>query len=180
MISEKLGRRYATAVFSAAGDHGAVDQVGADLSAIANALDGNVQMREFFLSPVIPRSAKERALLDALQGKVHDVALHALLLLVRKRREGVLDVLVPEYRKLQMAQRGTDPLTITAARQLSETELSALVDRLQSLYGKKFEVNQVVDPHLIGGVRITMGDRRIDGTVSGKLEALARTLFSPN
>jgi F-type H+-transporting ATPase subunit delta len=54
------------------------------------------------------------------------------------------------------------------------------VNRLQSIYGKKFEVRQVVDPNLIGGVRITMGDRRIDGTISGQLDALARTLFSPN
>jgi F-type H+-transporting ATPase subunit delta len=180
MISEKLGRRYATAVFSAAGDHGAVDRVGADLEAISNALNGDTQMRDFFLSPVIARSSKERVLLEALQGNVHEVALHSLLLLVRKRREAVLSVLVPEYRKLQMAGRGTDPLTITAARPLDDSELRTLVARLQSLYGKKFEVSQVIDPHLIGGVRITMGDRRIDGTVSGQLEALARTLFSPN
>lgn len=180
MVGEKLARRYATAVFSAAGDHNAVDRVGADLAAIAAALDADPLMRDFFLSPVIARSAKERALLAALQGKVHDVALHSLLLLVRKRREAVLEVLVPEYRKLQMAARGTDPLTITAARRLSDDELRELVGRLERIYGKKFEVAQVVDPHLIGGVRITMGDRRIDGTVSGQLEALARTLFSPN
>ena len=180
MVGEKLGRRYASAVFSAAGDFDAVERVGSDLAAVAGAIDGDPLMRDFFLSPVISRSAKERALLEAFQGKVHDVALHALLLLVCKRREAVLSVLVPEYRKLQMASRGTDPLTVTAARKLTESELDALVSRLQSLYGKKFEVNEVVDPKLIGGVRITMGDRRIDGTVSGQLEALARTLFSPN
>jgi F-type H+-transporting ATPase subunit delta len=180
VVSEKLGRRYASAVFSTAGDHDAVEKVGTDLAAISNAIDGNVQMRDFFLSPVIARTDKERALLAALQGKVHEVALHSLLLLVRKRREAVLGVLVTEYRKLQMAQRGTDPLTITAAKPLSDTELRALVDRLQSVYGKKFEVAQVIDPKLIGGVRITMGDRRIDGTVSGQLEALSRTLFSHN
>jgi F-type H+-transporting ATPase subunit delta len=180
MVSEKLGRRYASAVFSAAGDRQAVDRVGSDLSAIAAAIDADPLMRDFFLSPVIARSEKERALMAAFQGKIDDVALHSLILLVRKRREAVLSVLVTEYRKLQMASRGTDPLTITTARKLDDAELSALVNRLQSLYGKKFEVKQIVDPNLIGGVRITMGDRRIDGTVSGQLEALARTLFSPN
>jgi F-type H+-transporting ATPase subunit delta len=180
MISEKLGRRYASAVFSAAADRQAVDRVGSDLSAIAAAMDADPLMRDFFLSPVIARGAKERALMSAFQDKIDEVALHSLILLVRKRREAVLSVLVTEYRKLQMASRGTDPLTVTSARTLDATELNALVDRLQTLYGKKFEVKQVVDPSLIGGVRITMGDRRIDGTVSGQLEALARTLFSPN
>jgi F-type H+-transporting ATPase subunit delta len=180
MVSEKLGRRYASAVFSAAGDANAVDRVGSDLSAIAAAFDADPLMRDFFLSPVIPRSDKERALLGAFQGKIDEVALHSLILLVRKRREPVLSVLVSEYRKLQMASRGTEPLTITAARKLDDAELSSLVDRLQTIYGKKFEVRQVVDPNLIGGVRITMGDRRIDGTISGQLDALARTLFSPN
>ena len=180
MVSEKLGRRYASAVFSAAGDHDAIDRVGGDLASIAAAMDSDPLMRDFFLSPVISRDAKERALMAALQGKVHDVALHSLILLVRKRREAVLSVLVPEYRKLQMASRGTDPLTVTSAGKLSDAELGSLVNRLQSIYGKKFEVHQVVDPNVIGGVRITMGDRRIDGTVSGQLDALARTLFSPN
>jgi len=180
MVSEKLARRYANAVFSAAGDTGAVDRVGADLAAIAAAIDGDPLMRDFFLSPVISRADKERALLAGFDGKVHDVALHTLLLLVRKRRERVLSALVPEYLKLQMAARGTDALTITAARRLSDDELRALVARLEHLYGKKFDVAQVVDPALIGGVRVTMGDRRIDGTISGQLDALARTLFSPN
>lgn len=180
MVSEKLGRRYASAVFSAAGDTGSVDRVGTDLSAIAAAFDADPLMRDFFLSPVIPRVDKERALLSAFQGKIDDVALHSLILLVRKRREPVLGVLVAEYRKLQMASRGTEPLTITAARKLDDAELTALVDRLQSIYGKKFDVRQVVDPNLIGGVRVTMGDRRIDGTISGQLDALARTLFSSN
>ena len=60
--------------------------------------------------------------------------------------------------------RGEEPLDGRRARELSADELDALVARLERIYGKKFEVTQVVDPALIGGVRILMGDRRIDGT----------------
>ena len=81
-------------------------------------------MRDFFLSPVDPARRQRAACSAAFQGKVDEVALHSLILLVRKRREPVLSVLVSEYRKLQMASRGTEPLTITAARKLDEAELT--------------------------------------------------------
>jgi F-type H+-transporting ATPase subunit delta len=69
---------------------------------------------------------------------------------------------------------------LTSAKPLSADELAKTVARLQALYAKKFEVKQVVDPSVIGGVRILMGDRRVDGTVAGRLDTLARTLFARN
>jgi F-type H+-transporting ATPase subunit delta len=79
-----------------------------------------------------------------------------------------------------MQARGAEPLTVTSAKQLSPQELNVLVARLQKIYGKTFDVTQNVDPNLIGGVRIMMGDRRIDGSVEGRLEELSRTLFAKN
>jgi F-type H+-transporting ATPase subunit delta len=180
MANEKLARRYATAVFSLARESGVVDRIGEDLATIASVLGSNVLTNEFFIAPIVERQEKERVLLAAFEGRVHEIALHALLLLVRKRREALLGALVVEYRKLQLVARGEEPLTVTSARELPRDELRAIVERLERLYEKKFEVTQVVDPNLIGGVRILMGDRRVDGTVAGRLEALARTLFATN
>ncbi|HEY1653595.1 MAG TPA: ATP synthase F1 subunit delta [Candidatus Tumulicola sp.] len=178
MASEKLARRYAIAVFSLASEEKAVDRVGDDLSTIAAVFAADPRLAEFFTAPIVDRTEKERALTAAFADRVHEISLHALLLLVRKRRESLLGALLIEYRKLELAGRGEEPLTIASARALSSDELHALVERLERLYDKKFEVTQAVDPALIGGVRILMGDRRIDGSVSGRLEALSRTLFA--
>ncbi len=180
MANETLARRYATAVFALASDGGAVSRVGDDLATIGKAIDEDALTKGFFVAPIIDRKEKERVLLAAFEGKVHDVALHTLLLLVRKRRETLLSALVAEYRKLEMQARGAEPLTVTTARELPEHDLRALVGRLERIYGKKFDAQVRVDPSLIGGVRIMMGDRRIDGTVAGRLEELARTLFAHN
>ena len=177
MVNETLARRYAAAIFSLAQAQNAIDAIGADLERVSSAIEGDALAREFFVAPVIGRETKERAIEATFGGRVGEVALHSVLLLVRKRREALLPTIVSEYRKMQLQARGEEPLTVTTARQLDFNELRVMVERLERLYGRKFEVRQVVDPQLIGGVRILMGDRRVDGTVSGRLESLARTLF---
>jgi F-type H+-transporting ATPase subunit delta len=88
--------------------------------------------------------------------------------------------LVAEYRKLELEARGVEPLTLTTARELSEAEVRSTVEQLERVYGKKFEAVVRHDPNLIGGVRVAMGDRVIDGSVAGRLEELTRTLFASN
>ncbi len=176
MVNQRLARRYAVAVSSLAAEQQAEDRVGSDLETVADAIAANTEAREFFLSPVISKPDKERILAEAFEGKLHPIALHALLLLVRKRREPLFPALVAEYLDLQRAARGAQTLTLTSARALDRAEYGSLIQRLERLYGKKFEVVQVVDPSLIGGLRIRMGDRRIDATISGRLNAIARDL----
>ncbi len=180
MANETVARRYAQAVFSLAADDGVTDAVGRDLAAIVDLLERDPAAREFFVSPVVDRTDKESALATTFAGKVNPIALHALLLLVRKRREALLATILTEYRKLEAQARGTESLTITTAQPLVDAELHAMVGRLEVLYGKKFDVNLRQDPSLIGGVRLMMGDRRIDGSVLGRFDELARTLFAKN
>ncbi len=178
MANETLARRYALAVFQLAQAAQRIEQVGNDLSAIGRAIAEDPVTHEFFVSPIVNRGDKERALVNSFNGRVSEIALHTALLLVRKRREAILDDVITEYRKLELASRGMEPLTVISARELPESELRSLVDRLERVYSKKFEVSVRRDPSLIGGVRVVMGDRRIDGTVAGRLEELSRTLFA--
>jgi F-type H+-transporting ATPase subunit delta len=180
VANEKLARRYASAIFSLAADGNATDRVGDDLARIRDVLQNDDAIHTFFVSPIVDREQKERALTEAFSKRVDDLALHALLLMVRKRRESLFEETIDEYRKLQLAARGEETIVVTSAKPLSAEELAATVARLETIYGKKFEVKQVVDPSAIGGVRILMGDRRVDGTVAGRLDTLARSLFARN
>lgn len=176
MANQTLARRYAIAVYSLAAQADAVDRIGEDLQRIFDGIEGNDEVRRFFFAPIIDRYRKEQVLATAFEGRVDDVALHTLLLLVRKHRESLLRTLLEQYRALEMSGRGVEALTVTSARPLSEHELATIAGRVEGIYGRRFEAHLVVDSQLVGGIRITMGDRRVDGTIAGRLEQLARTL----
>jgi F-type H+-transporting ATPase subunit delta len=180
VVNETLARRYATAVFELASGAGSVERVGAELDTILRTINADPTILQYFTSPVVNRVEKEKTLLESLGGKVGDIPLHTVLLLVRKRREPLLGDLVEEYRKIARDSRGVELLMVTTARELSKAELDAMVARLEQTYGKKFEASVTLDPSLIGGVRIAMGDRVIDGSVAGRLEELTRSLFASN
>jgi len=175
MPNEALARRYATAIFQLATEAGAVDRVGHDLHTFVAALDADADVNRFFRSPVVDRQEKTAVIGEAFD-MLHEIALHAIFLLIRKRREALAPEIVVQFDKLEREARGAKTLNVTSARPLSKAELETLVAKLTAAFKTSFDVTQNVDPELIGGVRITMGDKRIDGTIAGRLDDLARML----
>jgi len=178
MTSGTIARRYATAIFILARNAGILERIERDLRGIADAIAAKAEVRRFFVSPIVNRAEKAALLERSFGGRVDRIALNALLLLVRKRREALLTPIVAEYEKLVLAASNQEPLDVISARPLGAGELQRMVERLCTVYGKQFEVSASVDTTLLGGARLAMGDRYIDGSVSGRLDDLARELFA--
>jgi F-type H+-transporting ATPase subunit delta len=175
MANETLARRYATAVFQIAVEAGAVKQVGHDLHTFVAALAADATVNTFFRSPVVDRKEKAAVIADAFS-QLHDIALHTMLVLVQKRREALAPEIVAQFDVLEREARGAQTLRVTTARPLGQAELDAIVAKLGAAFKTPLEVTQTVDPELIGGVQLTVGDKRIDGTIAGRLDDLARML----
>ncbi len=172
MVDIRVARRYARALFEVALKQNLLQPTADDLAALRTLLEQSAELRAFFYSPLIPRDRKIQRLREALQAQVQPHTLRLLELLIEKRREKFLEAVCEEFRKLQEAHQGVVRATIESATPLTEAEQNGIVQKLQQSTGKTIIPTFEVNPDLIGGVRVQMGDYQIDGTLRGALDRL--------
>ncbi|GIV10610.1 MAG: F0F1 ATP synthase subunit delta [Fimbriimonadales bacterium] len=172
MVDIRVARRYARALFEVALKQQLLQQTADDLASLRGLMEQSRELRAFFYSPLIPRDRKIARLREALSAQVQPHTLRLLELLVEKRRERFFEAVCEEYRRLQEAHQGVVRATIESATSLAEEEQSAIVQKLEQSTGKRIIPTFEVNPELIGGVRVQMGDYQIDGTLRGALDRL--------
>ncbi len=172
MVDIRVARRYARALFEVALKQNRLQPTADDLAGLRTLLEESAELRAFFYSPLIPRDRKTQRLREALQAQVQPHTLRLLELLVEKRREKFFEAVCEEFQKLQEAHQGIARATIESAAPLTEAEQDALVQKLQQSTGKQIIPTFEVNPQLIGGVRVQIGDYQIDGTLRGALDRL--------
>lgn len=177
MIERRIVRRYATALFNAARRAKAIDRVESDLGLVSYTLEAMPSLMEAMHSPLVPRERKKTILRDIFADKVHEVTLSYFDLLVEKRREEVVLDTEPEYIALADEARGIVKAEVTAAVRLTQEEESRLAARLSAMTGRQAQLSVEVDPDIIGGVMVKIGDTVIDGSIRGQLEALRERLL---
>jgi len=165
------GRRYAEAAFELAVRGDKVDAWQRDL-ALAAALAGDEGVVRIVDNPAVPFGERRKVVEQLLGKHVSPQALNLALLLAKRSRFGVLPSVSSEYDAKVRQTRGIVAATVTTPEPLSVAELAAVRTRVEQLAGAKVELATGVDPGLIGGLTIKIGDRLIDASVRGRLERL--------
>jgi ATP synthase, F1 delta subunit len=165
------GRRYAEAAFELAVRDDKVDAWQRDL-ALAAAMARDTRVVRVIDSPAVPFGERRKVVEQLLAKHVSLQALNLALLLAKRGRFGVLPSVSSEYDAKVRQTRGIVAATVTTPEPLSATELTAVRTRVEQLAGAKVELATAVDPGLIGGLTIKIGDRLIDASVRGRLERL--------
>jgi F-type H+-transporting ATPase subunit delta len=169
-VLERLGE---IAVVRSAGAK--ADQLTDELFELGGIIDGNPQLRSALSDPA--RSVEDRsALLDSLlEGK----ALPATVMLAKQALVGTyrtVTAALATYRRVAAENRGEVVATVRVARPLSAKDQRRLTEILGRQYHTTVHVNVVVDPGVIGGVRVEIGDEVIDGTIANRLDDARRRL----
>jgi F-type H+-transporting ATPase subunit delta len=176
-------RRYAEAAFEVALRDGTVAAWRRDLALAANGLADERVMR-VLTNPAIPLASRAEVLDEALAGAARGVAAPAVsqpvrnlvLLLLHRGRIDLLQRVAAEFKRLDDRRLGITPATATSAAPLEPTEVRGLTVRLEQLTGGSVELDLQVDPGILGGLIVRVGDRLIDGSVRGRLERLRNRL----
>jgi F-type H+-transporting ATPase subunit delta len=126
--------------------------------------------------PNIDDRALESLLLGIFGDKLDGQGRNFLQVLVQNRRLMLLPQIRTQYEELRRGHEGVLEALIVSALQISDEQVAQLVASLEAKNGRKVTARVEVDPELIGGVRIVVGDKVIDATVRGRLDAMAAAL----
>ena len=169
-------RRYAEAAFDIALRDGTVEAWRSELDKAAAALDV-AELREVLANPALPM--QERAeVVNRVFADLSAPTRNLVLLLLRRRRIEQLPRVAAEFRRLDDQRNGIVHAGATSAAPLGDAEIRAITARLEQLTGGQVALETSVDPDLLGGLVVRIGDRLIDGSVRGRLERLRNQLAS--
>lgn len=175
-MSRIVAKRYARALFEVAENRQIIDVVGQELAEIRNTVESSVELQQFLTHPQVSAEEKKSVLEKLFGEKFKQETMHFLSLLVDRRRESVLQDVTEEYIRLANEARGVADATVTSAKPLSDQEKQRLAEKFGQLLNKTLRLENTVDPAIIGGLVIRIGDRLYDGSVAGKLAQFQQSL----
>lgn len=174
-MSSAVARRYAQALIADAGsDLAAVD---ADLRVIADTVRESRDLRLMLGSPVVRRDQKRRVVDALFAGKVGAKAQQFVAFLFDKEREALLGDVAEAFATLRNEQQGIETAQVRVPGTLSAGEADRLKAALEAQTGKTLRLDVTVDPEMIGGIVVRIGDTVYDGSVRFRLNALRDRLL---
>ena len=170
---EELARVYGRSLFEVAREHAKLDELREQLGQFADALAGNRELAVFFFSPYFATVEKEQSLGGLLQG-ADPLLINFLRLLIEKHRMPVIFRIRAEYERLWEEEHRTLPVEITSAIALNEQTTESLGRTIGERAGRKVTLATRVDPEIIGGIIVRIGNSILDASIRNRLEQLRR------
>ena len=174
---DTAARRYAEAAFEVALRDDTIGTWRAELDA-AGEIASDEDVGRMLANPAAPLESRldmAQSIFGVVVGKP---VLNLIGLMIRRGRIHQLPTVAAEFRRLDNMRQGITLATATSPTQLSPDEIQAITARLEQLTGGRVELETQIDPSLLGGLVVRVGDRLIDGSVRGRLERLRNQLVS--
>jgi F-type H+-transporting ATPase subunit delta len=170
-----IARPYAEAVFEHAKQGSQLAQW-SDTLKLAATVARDDRMKTMLSSPRVSHDQKLDLLLSTAGSGMAETGKNFLRLLLRNGRAELLPEISTQYEELKERDEGVVEASVRSAFPLTDDQLNALVAKLESRFKRKVIAHATVSPELIGGAVIRVGDEVLDGSVRGKLEAMATAL----
>jgi F-type H+-transporting ATPase subunit delta len=170
---EEIAAVYARSLFEVAKERDKLDVVREQVGAFADALDDSRELQVFFFSPYFSSIEKsdglDRAVTDA-----DEIVVNFLKLLIENHRTPVIFRVRREYDGLWREENKLLPVTITSAVELDQATVSQIGDRIAEQTDRKIELSAQVDPEILGGMVVRVGNSILDASIRNRLEQLRK------
>jgi F-type H+-transporting ATPase subunit delta len=171
----EIARRYAEALYTLVREEGAAGEIESEYQQILADVADVPEVERFLVHPLIPREKKNQ-LVDRAFPQPSEYLRNLLHLLIRNGREDYLGLIFEEFLTLRAEEEGVIRVQVATAQAFSPEDRSRLTERLMQALGRRVTLVERLDPDVLGGVRLEIDGKVIDGTLRAKLEGL-RTLL---
>jgi ATP synthase F1 delta subunit len=170
---EEIAQVYARSLFEVAKEQSKIDEIREQLGQFADALSEDHDLQVFFFSPYFSTTEKEEGLDKALDG-ADDVLVNFLKLLIENHRMPVIFRVRRAYDALWEEENQRLPVSITSAIELDEDTVKQIGDRIGERTGREVDLSAEVDPDILGGLVLRVGDRVLDASIATRLDSLRK------
>jgi len=172
-----LNARYANATYIAASKGSSLEKVEGELLAIKNSAENSKEFASFLENPLISRDSKTKTVEGILKGKTTPVTMNLMTTLAGNARLNNIVGITDNYIRLMKAKRGEVEATIISSEPLNKTQTAAVSDAMKSQFpkGAKVVLKTEVDPSILGGLQIQIGDKFLDLSVGNRIDEVGRT-----
>ncbi|XP_018645721.1 ATP synthase delta chain, putative [Schistosoma mansoni] len=177
-----LEGRYASALYSAATKQKALDKIEKDIQLIKNTLKKDVKLHEFCLDPSLQRATKINGIGQALDKlKVNEATKNLFVILAENGRLSKINSVIDKFEQIMTAYRGEVNCTVRTAKPLDKTLENELRNALNGFLkpGEKLQLTLEIDPSIIGGMVVSIGDRFVDMSIARKVRSLRGIMEQP-
>ncbi|OXG03427.1 ATP synthase F1 subcomplex delta subunit [Flavobacterium araucananum] len=175
MASTRAAIRYAKAILDLANSKGVAEAVSNDMKSIATAIESNEELSTFIQNPTTKVEVKESALLEVF-ADVNGVTKGLFHLLFENKRFEILEAIALEYKKLFDESNGVEVAKVTTAIAMDAALEAKVLAKVATLSDKKITIENIVDPSIIGGFILRIGDQQYNASVANRLQVLKREL----
>jgi F-type H+-transporting ATPase subunit delta len=176
-IKASLAGRYASALFDLASEAGTVTAVESDLDSLEAALGESAELRALIRNPEISREQIGKVMTGVGQKiGLSDLTKNFLGVLAENRRVAELPAMIRAFHMIAAAQRGEVTAEVASAHALTDEQIATLETKLRAREGRTVKLKTRVDPALLGGLVVTVGSKRIDGSIRTRLNSLAQAM----
>lgn len=173
-----VASRYAKSLIELAKEKNVVDVVYNDMLLFKNTAQENRALMLALSSPVVRHEKKLGILKAIFQDKVNPVSFTIFNIITRKNRESILDAIAEEFIKIYNEHKGIQKATVTTTTALTDELRKQFIDVVSKSTGKTVELEEKVDPRLIGGYVLRVNDRQVDTSLRARLNELKLQLLN--